>query len=155
MAVSPDTAQSLIKELYLIGRAIRLALIHPEEGDMLPGGVAVLGTLEVKGPCRQVDLAVDLCLSASVLSRHVAELVAAGYISRQADPTDGRASLVRITDAGRELLQRVRASRAAGLQTALADWDEHEAEQACAAVHKLRNSLVAHIHRTDEHQPVS
>ncbi|MEV0707041.1 MarR family winged helix-turn-helix transcriptional regulator [Nocardia aurea] len=144
MAVSSDTAQSLIKELYLMGRAMRVVLLHPEEGQLLPGGVGVLGSLEARGECRQVDLATDLCISPSALSRHVAELVGAGYISRHADPGDGRATLIRITPEGRELLCRVRVSRARGLQTALADWSEGDAEQAYLAVQQLRNALTAH-----------
>ncbi|MGY2032122.1 MarR family winged helix-turn-helix transcriptional regulator [Nocardia gipuzkoensis] len=157
MAVSPDTAQSLIKELYLMGRAIRTVLAHPEEGQLLPGGIGVLGTLESKGSCRQVDLAVDLCISPSALSRHVTELVAAGYISRHADPTDGRATLIRVTDEGRDLLHRVRGSRARGLQNVLADWSEDDAEQACVAVQKLRDALTTHAQSITvrAHQPVS
>ncbi|MGY0499444.1 MarR family winged helix-turn-helix transcriptional regulator [Nocardia sp. FBN12] len=141
MAVSPDTAQSLIRELYLMGRTIRAALSHPDEGDLLPGGIGVLGSLEARGPCRQVDLAVDLCISPSTLSRHVAELVRSGNIVRHADPSDGRATLIQITGEGRDLLRRVRISRAHGLQTALAQWSEEEAEQATSVVLKLRNSL--------------
>ncbi|MBF6220017.1 winged helix-turn-helix transcriptional regulator [Nocardia abscessus] len=157
MAVSPDTAQSLIKELYLMGRAIRTVLAHPEEGQLLPGGIGVLGTLESKGSCRQVDLAVDLCISPSALSRHVTELVAAGYISRHADPTDGRATLIRVTGEGRDLLHRVRGSRARGLQNVLADWSEDDAEQACVAVQKLRDALTTHAQSitVGAHQPVS
>ncbi|WP_433677824.1 MarR family winged helix-turn-helix transcriptional regulator [Nocardia sp. CA-119907] len=157
MAVSPDTAQSLIKELYLMGRAIRAALSHPEEGHLLPGGVGVLGSLEARGRCRQVDLAVDLCISPSTLSRHVAELVSSGDIARHADPSDGRATLIQITDQGRDLLRRIRVSRARGLQAALADWSEDEAEQAAMVVQKLRNSLaaVAHHSTVGENEPVS
>lgn len=157
MAVSPDTAQGLIRELYFMGRAIRAALSHPEEGDMLPGGVGVLGSLEARGPCRQVDLAADLCISQSTLSRHVAELVNSGNIARHADPSDGRATLIRITDEGRDLLRRVRVSRARGLQAALATWSEGEAEQATAVVQKLRNSLAAAAHHTTvgERRPMS
>jgi len=147
MAVSADTAESLIKELYLMGRAIRLTLLHPEEGDLLPGGVAVLGTLESRGPGRQGDLAADMCMSPSALSRHVAELVGAGYIGRRVDPSDGRASLVHVTDEGRDLLQRVRITRARALQAVLAEWSDDEAEQACDVVQKLRNSLAAHAQR--------
>ncbi|MGK8524855.1 MarR family winged helix-turn-helix transcriptional regulator [Nocardia asteroides] len=146
MTVSSDTAQGLIKELYLMGRAIRIALAHPEEGHLLPGGIGVLGTLESKGPCRQVDLAAELCLSASALSRHVTELVGAGYLSRHADPTDGRATLVRVTDEGRDLLHRVRTTRARGLQHVLAGWSEDDAARACAAVRKLRDALTTHAH---------
>ncbi|MEV0433292.1 MarR family transcriptional regulator [Nocardia sp. NPDC050413] len=155
MAVSPDAAQGLIRELFLMGRAIRAALSHPEEGDLLPGGVGVLGSLDARGPCRQVDLAADLCISQSTLSRHVAELVNSGNIARRADPLDGRATLIHITDKGRDLLWRVRESRARGLRDALADWTEGEAEQATAVVHKLRDSLASAAHHTGERRTVS
>ncbi|MFI6867693.1 MarR family winged helix-turn-helix transcriptional regulator [Nocardia sp. NPDC050406] len=157
MGVSPDSAQGLIKELYFMGRAIRAALSHPEEGDLLPGGAGVLGSLEAKGPCRQVDLAGELCISQSTLSRHVAELVSSGNVVRQADPSDGRATLVQITDQGRDLLRRIRVSRARGLQAALAHWTESEAEQATEVVRKLRNSLAAAAHHSavGERRPVS
>ncbi|NNH69562.1 winged helix-turn-helix transcriptional regulator [Nocardia uniformis] len=157
MAVSPDTAQSLIKELFFMGRAIRAALSHPEEGDLLPGGIGVLGSLEARGPCRQVDLAADLCISQSTLSRHVAELVSSGNIARHADPDDGRATLIQITADGSALLRCVRVSRARALQAALANWSEVEAEQAATVVQKLRNSLAAVAHHTavGERRPVS
>ncbi|MEV0761698.1 MarR family winged helix-turn-helix transcriptional regulator [Nocardia sp. NPDC050435] len=146
VAVSADTAEDLIRELYLVGRAMRLALHHPEEGELLPGGAAVLGILEAKGPSRQGDLAAQLCISQSVLSRQVAELVGSGFISRHADPSDGRANVIRVTEEGLDLLHRVRLSRAHGLQAALAEWSEDEAEQACVTVQKLKNALTAQAH---------
>jgi hypothetical protein len=68
-----------------------------------------------------------------------------------------RATLIQITDQGRDLLRRVRVSRARGLQAALADWSEDEAEQAAMVVQKLRNSLAAVAHHTTvgEYEPVS
>lgn len=141
MPVSTETAQNLIKEFYLIGRAVRGALTHPDESLLLPGAIGVLGTLDMRESCRQGDLAIDLCISPSALSRHVTELVAAGYIARSPDPSDGRATLVRVTDSGRALLERIRVSRAQGLQSILAEWDEGDAERACAAMQRLRASL--------------
>ncbi|MCU1644395.1 MAG: putative transcriptional regulator [Nocardia sp.] len=149
MSVSPDTAQGLIKELYLMGRAIRIALQHPEERQLLPGGTGILGTLEVRGPCRQVDLVEELVIGPSALSRHVTELVSAGYIRRHSDPGDRRASLIVVTETGRELLGRIRLSRSRRLQSALDAWTEAEAEQARVLIQKLRNSLAAHAHRTN------
>ncbi|MBF6353938.1 MarR family transcriptional regulator [Nocardia higoensis] len=159
MSVSTETAQNLIREFYLIGRAVRGALTHPDESMLLPGAIGVLGTLDARESCRQGDLAVDLCISASALSRHVTELVGAGYVARSPDPSDGRATLIRVTGSGRALLERIRASRAQGLQSILAEWDEADAEQACSAMQKLRTSLTEyaqsehaaqteHAHRT-------
>ncbi|WP_040796708.1 MarR family winged helix-turn-helix transcriptional regulator [Nocardia higoensis] len=155
MAVSTETAQNLIKEFYLIGRAVRGALTHPDESLLLPGAIGVLGTLDARDSCRQGDLAVDLCISPSALSRHVTELVAAGYVARSPDPSDGRATLVRVTDSGRSLLERIRASRAQGLQAVLAEWDEDDAERACTAMQKLRNSLTEHAQTEHAHRTVA
>jgi len=157
MPVSTETAQSLIKEFYLIGRAVRGALSHPDESVLLPGAVGVLSSLDARESCRQGDLAVDLCMSPSALSRHMAELVAAGYVARSPDPSDGRATLVRITTDGHALLERIRVSRAQGLQSVLAEWSEDDAERACTAMQKLRNSLTEHAHRAfaGEDKPVT
>ncbi|HLS76990.1 MAG TPA: MarR family transcriptional regulator [Nocardia sp.] len=151
MPVSTETAQDLIKEFYLIGRAVRGALTHPDESLLLPGAIGVLGTLHARGSCRQGDLAGELCISPSALSRHVTELVAAGYITRSPDPSDGRATLVRVTDSGRALLERIQVSRAQGLQEVLTEWDEADAKRACAAMQKLRTSL-AHYAQIDNAQ---
>ena len=76
MPVSSGTASELIEELYLMGRAFRGAVVSTDEGPTLPGGLGVLMALEARGQCRQNELASDLCISQSALSRHVAELVA-------------------------------------------------------------------------------
>ena len=79
MAVSARTAIELIDELYLMGRAFRGAVA--DESPILPGGLGVLMALEARGQCRQNELASDLCISQSALSRHVTELVAEGYVA--------------------------------------------------------------------------
>jgi DNA-binding MarR family transcriptional regulator len=149
MTVSSETARELIEELYLMGRAFRGAVIVTEDGEPLPGGLGVLMALEARGRCRQNELAAELCISQSALSRHVTDLVTAGYISRQADPGDGRATQVLITAAGSDLLGHARLSRAESLQSVLADWEEADAQAAGSAIRKLRSSLTKHAHRAD------
>lgn len=80
----------------------------------------------VHGPQRAAALA-DLCQAdPSTISRQVAELVRRGLVERQADPSDGRASLLAITDAGRELCERVRVLRRQLLATAVDGWTDDE-----------------------------
>ncbi|MEU1981263.1 MarR family transcriptional regulator [Nocardia sp. NPDC019395] len=141
MPISSDTAQNLLGEMFHIGRALRIALAFSDAGQLPPGGLGVLTTLDVAGPCRQVDLAADLRITQSAMSRHITELVGAGYISRQADPSDGRAALVQLTGEGRDLLYRAREIHTRHLQETLNDWSEDDAEQAFLAVRRLRNSL--------------
>ncbi|MEU4843188.1 MarR family winged helix-turn-helix transcriptional regulator [Nocardia testacea] len=141
MPASTEITQNLLGELFLISRALRGTLLHSDAGQLLPGGLGVLTTLETAGPCRQVGLAADLRITPSAMSRHITELAAAGYISREADPSDGRASLVRLTPEGQGLLHRVRAFHTRHLQETLGDWTENDVEQAYQVVRRLRNSL--------------
>ncbi|MGW0183557.1 MarR family winged helix-turn-helix transcriptional regulator [Nocardia sp. NPDC003345] len=143
MTVSAATAQKLLGEMFQISRALRSALAHSDAGELLPGALGVLTTLESRGPCRQVDLASDLRITASAMSRHITELAAAGYISRRADPSDGRAALVELSGDGQNLLHHARDIHTRHLQETLDDWTEDDAEQAFLAVRRLRNSLNA------------
>lgn len=156
MAVSSATAQSLIDELFLIGRAIKVAITRNEDERLLSGGLGVLVTLEQHGPCRQGDLAVTMCLSPSALSRHVTDLVADGLLRRSPDPSDGRATVLHLTDEGHALLRRIRARRTETLAALLEDWGDDDAERARATIRTLREKLTEHALRSGaaEHQPV-
>ena len=61
---------------------------------------ALLIKLAKQGPMRGIDLAEHLCADPSTVSRQVASLVKAGLLERQADPHDGRASILVPTEAG-------------------------------------------------------
>jgi DNA-binding MarR family transcriptional regulator len=75
------------------------------------------------GPLRQSALAELVHADPSTVSRHVAALIDAGLVRRVPDATDGRASQLVVTDAGRAALDGVRAEREAALARATAGWD--------------------------------
>ncbi|MYR06954.1 MarR family transcriptional regulator [Gordonia sp. SID5947] len=145
MSGRPQAIGCLLEEFYLMGHAIRGALSPTEESrGLLPGALIVLVALSGCQPCRQVALAGELSITPSGLSRHISELVAAGYVVRRPDQTDGRASLIELTDEGHELLERAHRSRARTLENALADWDGAEVTAAVETITKLRHSLHRH-----------
>lgn len=146
--VEEHTAARLMEELSLTGRLFRVLIASHEEGELLPGSLSVLGLLSMRGECRQNELAADMCISQSALSRQVSELVANGYIVRHADPQDGRASLISLTDEGDALLRRTRQGRARQLAALLADWTEDDARAACHTIHKLKEALTQNATRT-------
>jgi DNA-binding MarR family transcriptional regulator len=80
----------------------------------------------VQGPLRAAALAEASHADPSTISRQVAELVRRGLVERQADPSDGRASLLAITDAGREVCERVRLLRRQLLASAVDGWPDEE-----------------------------
>jgi len=73
--------------------------------------VTTLDTLQAAGPLRISDLAVREGVSQPGMTTLVNRLAAEGLAERVSDPTDGRASLVRITEAGRQVLVDRRRAR--------------------------------------------
>jgi DNA-binding MarR family transcriptional regulator len=71
-----------------------------------------LDTLAREGPQRVSDLVAREALTQPGMTNLVARLAAAGLVERGADPTDGRATLVSITAAGRDYLAQRHALRA-------------------------------------------
>ncbi len=106
-----------------------------------PGTFPVLHHLAAHGPSRQTALADALGLDASTVSRHVRALAGEGLVAVGRDPDDGRATLLTLTDAGRQHLERrMRANRAA-LQAATADFDPAERAELVRLLHKLADAL--------------
>lgn len=66
-----------------------------------------LETLVEHGPLRLGDLTQRLFLDKSTTSRVVRTLVKKGYVEQHADATDGRATALRATPAGRKLCARI------------------------------------------------
>jgi DNA-binding MarR family transcriptional regulator len=74
------------------------------------------------GPMRVTDLAEVKQADPSTISRQVAQLVKAGLARREADPVDGRASRLAVTDTGLAACQQLHEARHALLSQALSDW---------------------------------
>ncbi|MEV0319879.1 MarR family winged helix-turn-helix transcriptional regulator [Streptomyces sp. NPDC050658] len=65
--------------------------------------LSVLDTLTTRGPTRLTKLATTEQISQPGLTQLVTRLEQDGLVERRPDPTDGRATLVHITEAGREV----------------------------------------------------
>jgi DNA-binding MarR family transcriptional regulator len=108
-----------------------------------PGAFPVLHHLAARGPSRQGPLAEALGLDASTVSRHVRSLVADGLVDASRDPGDGRATVLSITEPGRQFLaERLRAHRAT-LQSATAGFTGQERADLVRLLHKLAAALGA------------
>jgi len=77
-------------------------------GELSPSEYGVLYALSnAPDGLRVTELMGDALLTQGGVSRLVARLEASGKVERVADPSDGRASRVRLTDAGTEAQRRV------------------------------------------------
>jgi len=89
----------------------------------------LLRTLAADGPMRASALAAAVHSDLSTVSRQVAALVARGLLERRADPVDGRASLLVVTDAGQAVIAQHEHARTAFFEEVLYDWPPGELAQ--------------------------
>lgn len=75
---------------------------------LTPTQLAALSTVESTGPLRLGDLAAAEGIAPSTLTRMVAALEDLGYVRRDADPKDARASTLVITPRGHATLEQLR-----------------------------------------------
>jgi DNA-binding MarR family transcriptional regulator len=105
--------------------------------------ITTLDTLLTDGPLRISDLAEHEALSQPGMTTLVNRLEAAGLAERVADPTDGRATLVRITDGGRAVLATRRADRTAALLAELDRLDDADRAALIAALPAVEQLITA------------
>jgi DNA-binding MarR family transcriptional regulator len=79
-----------------------------ELAGLTPTQLAALATVERAGPLRLGDLAAAEGIAPSTLTRIVAVLEDFGYVRRDADPKDARASTLAITTKGTETIEQIR-----------------------------------------------
>ncbi len=79
-----------------------------ELAGLTPTQLAALATVGNSGPIRLGDLAAAEGIAPSTLTRLVTALEDSGYVRRDADPNDARASTLAITPRGQDVLERIR-----------------------------------------------
>ncbi len=118
--------------------------------EHVPGGTPALGAIHRVGPARVSDIACELQVDLSVASRQVQALEAEGWVDREPDPTDRRSSVVRLSPAGEQKLQRVHDRVVAALNAALAEWRPDEVQTLVDGLVRLRADLADPAEGTNE-----
>ncbi len=86
---------------------------------------------------RRVELAENIGLTASGITRMLLPMEKIGLVERQANPRDARESLVRLTSAGKRTFQEARLSVEQGADASLSMLSEQERHTLGAIVEKL------------------
>ncbi len=97
--------------------------VHPE---LEPAAYGLFVRLDDAGPQRATELAGYFGVGKATMSRQLRALEDLGLVARDPDPADGRASLVRLTEEGRNRFRHVRDARRERYVRKLADWDRSE-----------------------------
>ncbi|SEP02074.1 MarR family winged helix-turn-helix transcriptional regulator [Trujillonella endophytica] len=148
MPTTRDTRDRLtagLSRLLRTGRHLGARAADVLYGDLPSYAWALLVPLQRGGEQRCSELAATAGIDVSVASRQVGALERAGYLERRADPRDGRASLLRLTEAGAGALATTRALRNDWAASALAGWDEDDAVRLSELVERLLDDLEAAV----------
>jgi DNA-binding MarR family transcriptional regulator len=102
------------------------------------------------GPARLSALAEDQMLDLSTVSRQIAVLESAGYVSRTPDPADRRASVIAATEVGAEVFRRNRVVWLAAIRDLFSDWTPAERAEFARLLGRLNESIAT---RASQPQP--
>ena len=105
----------------LLLKAVLEQRLVDETGMLLADNEALLNVGHATEPLRMTDIANRLVLSPGGATKVIDRLEEMGYVVRSPDPTDRRATLLQITDEGREAMARNRAIIDEGLSAVWAD----------------------------------
>jgi len=100
--------------------------VHPELGGT---GYVLLARIVTAGPTRPSELVVQFDTDKATISRQTAHLESLGLISREPDPTDGRAQILTATEKGRRRVLAARRRNQQRLRRGLGEWDAADVRQ--------------------------
>ena len=139
------TAESVVRHLgRLVGwaRLRSFDLIQARAGvDVDRSGIIILATLHRLGPLRLSDLAADIGLDRSTISRQVAAVVRIGYVQKMEDQADARASLLTLTPRGQAARKKLAEAWGEIVVELLTDWSPDDQ----AALGQLLGRLAAQV----------
>ena len=132
---------SLVRAMKLMGAVKQRApRVHPQVD---PIGYPLMFNLTGE-PRRVSEIAERVHLDVSTVSRQVSALVGQGYVSRVADPSDGRAHMLALTDEGRQLLTEIRDRRNDWLGEVTADWTDDDIATFASLLRRFADDVEAH-----------
>ena len=147
MAVSKEEANDVFLALLRVQKllvATRNIVQRLEDGVEVTS-YPVLFVVAGAGTVRVSELATTLHSDISTVSRQVSALVTAGLLEKSADPSDGRASVVSLSEQGRGALARIQDSRSRWFQGLISEWDSPETAEFLSRLRHLGDRLDANL----------
>jgi len=143
---STDTqaADELGSELVRLMRAmsrVRSSVLYAGPDGLERAAYGLLFCLVHQGPQRTSQLAENLHIEISTVSRQASALVGHGLVERAPDPDDGRAILLAPTTEGVRVFDENRRLRNERLARLTADWSAEERDQLITLLDRLTTSI--------------
>ena len=137
MAHAYEDLESVVYPLVRIAEAMRRS-----QSRMLdPTRQAILQQAAVRGQVRPSELAADLDLYQSSITRQTRVLEDEGYVKVEADPADRRSCLISLTDEGWTEVKRLTKFGLDRFDEFLAEWDAEDVRTLGRLLSRLESSV--------------
>ena len=143
-AANDAAIEDLEQELSVLWRRARSSSnriareVHP---DMEPSAYGLMVLLHQQGPMRLTDLSAAVGVGKPSLSRQIGMLQGLGLVEKHADPVDGRAQPISLTEVGAARLEGTATARKEHFRSTWTGWDEEELTTLVRLLHKLNASV--------------
>jgi len=134
-----DALNEAVRAIGIRHRALAVAAMAPF--GIHPGHKLILLELESAGPRTQARLATASGYEPPTITLSVQQLEAAGLVARGSSPTDGRVSIVELTEQGRALLPKLKAAWRGVAEQTVAGLESTSVEELIAVLQDLAGSL--------------
>lgn len=133
--------ETLAEAFWGVARQLRhLSRKTLEPWEVSPSHARVLSVLAKHGVMRLSELSEHLRIAARSTTEVVDALDERGLIERRPDPTDRRATLVELTDQGRDINTAIRAARATEADAFFGSLSDTDHDHLTRILRKLRRS---------------
>jgi DNA-binding MarR family transcriptional regulator len=136
-----DALNEAIRAIGIRHRALAVAALAPL--GIHPGHKLLLLELETAGPRTQAQLAAASGYEPPTITLSVRQLEALGLVVRRSSPTDGRATIVELSDQGRAFLPKLRAAWRRVAEHTVAGLTSIPIDELIAVLDGLATSLAA------------
>ena len=113
-----------------------------------PLEVELLRAIVEAGEIRSSDLANQLFVTKTSISRYVNGMLDEGLLIQRRDPSDGRATLLRVSASGRREFEEREARRSAVIQELCEDWPEKDVTELTTLLKRLNDGVQNSLRRS-------
>jgi DNA-binding MarR family transcriptional regulator len=113
-----------------------------------PLEVELLRAIVEAGEIRSSDLANQLFVTKTSISRYVNGMLDEGLLIQRRDPSDGRATLLRVSASGRREFEEREARRSAVIQELCEDWPEKDVTELTTLLKRLNDGVQSSLRRS-------
>jgi DNA-binding MarR family transcriptional regulator len=134
------------------GRLRRGQLMGLVRASSAPGhsplAVELLRAVVEAGEIRASDLASELFVTKTSISRYVNEMVKEGLLVQRRDPSDGRATLLSVSASGRRELEQRETRRSELLRELCKGWPKHDVVTLTTLLQRLNDGMYRRLNET-------